>query len=116
MITEYMKHRQQLKNGQVKPIKKPPVKIKQVSKKRAILNREYAKVSRPIWKDQPCSIHSSVCIGMAQGIHHPWGKDTPERLLDTNNMMPACNPCNGWVEQHDAEARKLGLKKSRLKK
>lgn len=110
MITEYMKHRQQLKNGQVTPSKKAPVKIKQVSDKRAVINREYAKESRPVWKGQPCQIRSPVCTGAAQGIHHRKGKDSPTLLMDKRYWMAACNFCNSYVETHDEWARKMGYK------
>lgn len=116
MITDYMKHRQQLKNGQVKPAKKQPAKIKQVSDRQASLNREYAKESRPVWKGQPCQIRSPVCTKHAQGIHHRKGKGTKKDLMDKRYWMAACNFCNSYVENHDEWARKLGFKVSRLKK
>jgi len=116
MITEYMKHRQQLKNGQVKPAQKVARSgVKPVSAKRAAINREYAKESRPFWKGKPCQIRSPVCTGQAQGIHHRKGKATKEDLMDKRYWMAACNCCNAYVETNDAWARKMGYKVSRLK-
>lgn len=115
-MTPYMHYRQQLKNGQVKPEKKQPAKIKQVSDKRAVLNREYAKESRPFWKGKHCRIRSPICTGAAQGIHHRKGKVTKEDLMDKRYWMEACNACNSYVENNDAWARKMGYKISRLKK
>lgn len=116
MITDYMKYRRALKNGQANPAaKKKPQKIRQFSKKREKLNRRYAEKSRPFWKDQECELKRKGCSRMAEGIHHPGGKDTPKLLMDKNNWMRACNSCNLWCEVNDAEARKLGFKVSRLK-
>lgn len=116
-MTPYILHRQRLKNGQAEPVaKKSPAKIKPVSTKRAVLNREYAKESRPFWKGRPCEIRSPVCTKMAQGIHHRKGKGTKEDLMDKRYWMAACNSCNSYVETADAWARKMGYKLSRLSK
>jgi hypothetical protein len=32
------------------------------------------------------------------------------------SWMPSCRKCNNWVEENDAEARKMGLKKSKFSK
>lgn len=116
MITEYMKQRQaqKLEGPQRKP--KKAYNIKAYSDKRAKLNREYAKKSRPYWKGKECAIRSPGCQNVATGIHHMKGKDTPELLMDEKYWLPACGYCNTiWLEEHDAEARKLGFKVSRLK-
>lgn len=116
-MTPYLTYLRQLKNGEIPPAPpKPRKKIKPFSDKRAKLNREYAKESRPRWKGKRCEMKTPVCTGMAQGIHHPEGKETREKLLDPDNQMPSCNPCNGWVERNHAKAVKMGLKRSRLKK
>ncbi|WP_145716045.1 hypothetical protein [Chitinophaga japonensis] len=115
-MTPYMQYRQQLKNGQIKPEKKPPRKIRTVSVKRAAINREYAKESRPFWKGKACQIRSPVCTGTSQGVHHRKGKSTKEDLMDKRYWMAACNHCNSYVEVNDAWARKMGYKISRLKK
>lgn len=114
---KYLEYRRALKNGQVKPPeRKKLAKIRPFSKKREKLNREYAKKSRAHWKGKPCRVRSQIRTGWAQGIHHPEGKDTPEKLMDPNNWIECCNPCNQFVEQRDAWARANGFKRSRLKK
>lgn len=114
-MSDYLKYRQQLKLEGKKEEKKAPNKIRQVSKKREKINREYAAVSHPIWKDQACAIKAPGCWGRAQGIHHKAGKSSKESLLDEKNMIAACNHCNSYVESHDAWARERGFKVSRIK-
>jgi len=116
-MTSYLEHRRALKLGQVEPEKKKPrKKIKPFSDKRAKLNRQYSKESKPLWEGQECAIKSPGCLGMASGMHHVEGKDTPEKLLNKEEMIPACSYCNLiWVEENHAEAEKLGFKKSRMK-
>jgi hypothetical protein len=116
-MTSYLEHRRALKLGQVKPEKKPCKKIAPFSKKRAKLNREYAIKSGPFWKGKQCAIKSPGCQKEATGIHHMKGKDTPELLMDERYWLPACGYCNTvWLEENDAEARRLGFKLSRLNK
>ena len=115
-MTTYIEHRRALKLGLLPPPeKKPKKKIRPFSKKREKLNRQYAKESRPRWNGKPCKIKSPVCTHWSQGVHHPEGKDTPDKLLNPNNQIECCNACNLWLEVNDAEARRLGLKKSRMK-
>lgn len=118
MSSPYLIYRLKLKNGEIPPPeKKPPKKIKPFSDKRAALNRQYAKESRPFWKGKECAIRSPGCQKNATGIHHMKGKDTPELLMDKKWWLPACTYCNCiWLEENDAEARRLGFKVSRLKK
>lgn len=113
-MSNYLQYRQQLKLGQITPVKKASNKIKPVSEKRAALNREYAKESRPFWKGRQCDIRSPVCTGLAQGIHHRKGKATTALLMDKRYWMRACNHCNSYVETHDAWARMMGYKVSRI--
>jgi len=111
-----MIYRLALKNGMKPAEKKKPGKIAQYSKKRQRANREYSEISRPLWVGKPCKVNVPGCTGIAQGIHHPKGKSSIKLLLDKNNMIACCNQCNTWVEVNDKQARKMGLKKSRLKK
>lgn len=116
-MTPYLTYLRLLKNGEIhQETKKSMKKIKPFSDKRAKLNREYGRESRARWQGQPCSIRSPVCTGISEGMHHLAGKGTPELLLDPDNQIPACNPCNLYVEVHDAWARRNGFKLSRLKK
>lgn len=117
MTTPYLIYRLKLKNGEIPPpSKKPRKKIKPFSDKRAKLNRQYAKESRPRWKGVDCMVRSPECTGKSQGMHHLAGKDTPDKLLDPRNQIPCCNSCNTYVETHDKWARDNGFKLSRLKK
>ena len=98
-MTSYLEHRRALKLGQVEPEKKKPrKKIKPFSDKRAKLNREYAKESRPFWKDKDCEIRLPGCNGKAQGINHKKGKATPALLMDKKYWESACNYCNAEIE------------------
>lgn len=117
MSSPYLAYRRQLKNGEIPPpSKKPRKKIKPFSDKRAKLNRQYAKESKQFWEGKDCAIKAPGCQKKATGIHHVWGKDTAEKLMDEKGWLPACSYCNLiWVEQNDAKARELGLKKSRMK-
>lgn len=115
-MESYLEYRRRLKNEGKPVVEKKVNKIKPFSDKRAKVNREYSKSSRPVWKDKPCGIKSKDCTGAAQGIHHLAGKATIELLLDVDNWIPACNKCNLWCETHHAEAAEKGFKKSRLNK
>lgn len=105
----------------VKPHKKDtdvkePYKIPRESKKRAKENRVDKKQNKEIIANEPrCMIKSPVCIGWAQGAHHVKGR-IGKNLTDVKHKIPACNPCNVWVEEHPEEARKMGVSKSRLSK
>lgn len=114
-MSNYLEYRRNLKLGIAKPTEKNPTKIKKESDKRAKLNRQYAKESKPRWQGKDCRVRSPDCTRKAQGMHHLAGKDTAEKLLDPNNQIPCCNACNTYVEQHDAWARVNGFKLSRLK-
>lgn len=113
-MNSYLEHRRALKLSDPQPKPKKVYKIKPFSDKRAKLNREYAKKSRPYWQGKMCGIRSPVCSGTAQGIHHRKGKVTPELLMDETWWMPACNFCNSYVENCDEWARKNGFKLSRM--
>ena len=114
-MTDYLSYRRKLKLEGPQPKPKKVYKIKTYSDKRSKLNREYAKKTKPLWKDQPCAAGLPGCTKIAQGMHHLQGKETTEKLLNTEKMIPCCNACNSWVEKNDAEARRLGLKESKFK-
>ena len=119
MISEYMKQRLAMKNRQAKTsqqerAEKKPLPIAKKSAKRKELDKEYKKVSKPMWEGQKCALKvKGVCSGMAQGWNHAAGKENAEKLLDMANGQPACNKCNGWCEDHHAEAVKLGFRNQR---
>ena len=91
--------------------KKKP--IEKVSEKRKELNKEYAKVSKPMWEGKTCEISSPECSGMAQGWNHAAGKENAEKLLDMKNGQAACNKCNQYCEDHHAWAVKNGFRNKR---
>lgn len=115
-MNDYLAYRLKLKNeGKPQKVKKP-VKIRQYSKKRQRANREYSAKTRPLWQGVPCKIRSPDCSGLSQGMHHLEGKETIEKLLNTDKMVSCCNPCNGYVEKHPKWAEERGFKLSRLTK
>lgn len=113
-MENYLQYRLRLKNEGCPPKEKKFRKIKPFSDKRAKINREYAKLTKALWEGKECQVKAPGCQGRATGMHHLRGKDTIERLMNTKEMIPACNHCNGiWIEEHSEEAEKLGLKLSR---
>lgn len=112
----YLEYRLKLKLEGKPPKEKKVYRIPRESKKRAKINREYAKKSRPVWRGQPCEVKLKGCTGMAEGIQHIRGKVTMELLLDSDNWIPCCNSCNQRCESHPWEAEEKGAKKTRLTK
>ena len=113
-MEDYLQYRLRLKNEGRPPKERKAYRIKQFSAKRAKINREYAKVTKPIWEGKECEIKAPGCQRWATGMHHLRGKDTIDRLLNTKEMIPACNYCNGvWIEEHSKEAEELGFKLSK---
>jgi hypothetical protein len=93
------------------PKKQTP--IAKESAKRKVLNNEYSKVSKPLWKGKDCKVKSPECSGKAEGMHHLEGKENKEKLLNTKKMIPACNRCNTYIETHHTWAVSQGLKLKR---
>jgi hypothetical protein len=89
--------------------------IPKVAKNRIIVDRLYnaaAKIYRE--KHKFCRINSPVCTKATEGVHHLKGKATTELLLNQLYWMPACNACNGYVEDHSAWAFSNGYKLSKF--
>ena len=87
--------------------------IRTLSKKRAAQYRIYYPKAKKFREGNPdCVIRSPDCTGATQGVHHVRGKDG-DQLLVEKDWLPSCNPCNGFMEVHDAWARERGFKKSR---
>lgn len=64
-------------------------------------------------KDNPnCVIKSPNCTARTQGVHHKKGRG--KHLLDKSTWLPACNPCNHYVEANHQWAIDNGHKESRL--
>ncbi len=59
-----------------------------------------------------CLIKSPVCIRRPAYPHHIRGR-IGKNYTNKKELIPACNPCNLWVEEHPAIAEKLGFKKSK---
>lgn len=91
---------------------KKPNKISAYSTKRKELNKIYDKEARKFREENPkCGINSPNCIHRTQGVHHKRGRG--KYLLDKDTWLPACNPCNHYVEANHQWALDNGFKKSR---
>src|SRR5688500_10456702 len=89
----------------VKPIAARSEKLAKVMKKDYV-----PQVKEMVSAGTKCSIKSPVCTRIAQGFHHPKGR-IGENLL--KEKIPACNPCNIWVEKNVPWAIANGVIKSR---
>lgn len=95
-------------------VKSKPYKIRQFSKTRQKVNRSYTQKSKDFREENPlCAIHSPDCMGVTHGVHHTKGKATEELLMDEKHWLPACNPCNLYIETHSKWAIENGFKKSK---
>lgn len=84
------------------------------SSKRVQLNKVYDKEAREFREQNPdCAINSPNCTHKTQGVHHKRGR-VGKYLLDKSTWMPACNPCNSYVEANHQWAIDNGCKESRL--
>lgn len=93
---------------------KKPKRIAPVAEKRKPINRMYtAKAALFIATHPKCAINSPVCTGKAQHVHHTKGR-IGDQLLKESDWLPSCDPCNGYIEQHDAWARENGFKQSKF--
>jgi hypothetical protein len=45
------------------------------------------------------------CSGAVQGLHERRKRSAGGSLNNPANLVPACNVCNGWIEDHPALAR-----------
>lgn len=59
---------------------------------------------------EPCWIRSPVCTGWAEHWHELVGRSQEGSITDRRNLCAACRWCNGWIEDHPAEARSRGWK------
>ena len=98
-------------------IKTTPAPIAKTSEKKKVeLKQLKAIVGTIIEKGvTPCAINSPVCTGLAQAPEHTKGR-VGKNLTDKKYLLPACNPCNGYLSDHPAWARENGFAHSRLKK
>lgn len=49
------------------------------------------------------------CRGAIQGMHELRKRSAGGSLINRNNLVPTCNYCNGWVEEHPDAAHEYGL-------
>jgi hypothetical protein len=98
--------------------KKKPKRKKQFLRYQKEENKKYNKMKRQRRKrtNQRCEIKiKGVCIGKPVHPHHKKGR-IGELLYDSKYIIDACDPCNGWVNDHPKEAMAMGFIVSRLKK
>lgn len=76
----------------------------------AVARKQYNTV-RKLWMvgRTKCQAQLPVCTVIASQVHHMEGRDTIERLLDTNKWMAVCPPCHRWITDHSKEAIAMGL-------
>ncbi len=101
----------------VREIKVKPAKIPEAPKKRSDgmkkVMDELKKLYAMFLKNRRvCQIQAPGCTGKATAIRHRKGRG-PNEIKDQGTWMASCDWCNGYVEQHDAWARKNGFKISR---
>lgn len=41
---------------------------------------------------------SGICVGQVSGLHERRKRSSGGSLVNPLNLIPACTPCNGWVE------------------
>lgn len=49
------------------------------------------------------------CRGVIEGLHERRKRSASGSLDNPQNLVPACNACNGWVEDQPIIARLIGL-------
>ena len=94
-----------------KPTARKPLAAK--SSKQEKLDVLYSTIRGTYLKMNPlCKAKLPGCQLNATDVHHMVGR-IGERLLDTSNFLSVCRTCHNWIEVHPAEAKTLGLSKSR---
>lgn len=71
--------------------------MRQVSKRRRSLNAERRKLAADL-PDAPCRLRTPVCTGWAEHFHELVGAGVGGSVTDPRNLVPACDTCNGWIE------------------
>ena len=96
-----------------KPAEEKPYQIPKESATRKTEKKVYKKVSKELKsKEDDCQIKSPVCVNRPTYPHHIRGR-VGKRLTDKKELLRACNPCNTYIEDNPAWAKKLGFKKSK---
>lgn len=85
--------------------------LRRVSKKRAVENREYAKVRAVYLLEHPlcagCKLRGQRQYTATQ-IHHVKGR-TGRLLIDSRHFMGLCEDCHSFVHASPRRARELGM-------
>jgi hypothetical protein len=89
----------------------PPKRSDKMKDIVALLRKGYARFLK---KNPFCKIKSPVCTKVATVINHTRGR-TEDVILDEAWWEASCPACNGYIEEHDAWARKHGHKVSKFK-
>jgi len=89
-------------------------RIKKVSDKRAIQNKEYSKVRKEYLRLNPlCAVMEFECTIKATTIHHRKGR-VGNLLIDTTFFLPVCMNCHDKIEKLPLWAKSKGYSLSRL--
>lgn len=89
------------------------VPVKKVSDKEKQRQKDYRK-ARKLFLSKPENLQCKFpgCNQIATEVHHASGR-IAGNLTDEKNMIGLCTEHHHWAHNNDAEARKLGLIKSR---
>lgn len=83
--------------------------MKKVSDKRAAQLRDYRKLKKELFYDNPeCEVKTIYCQGMATDIHHT-NKRYGERLNDRRYFKLVCRGCHDWIHSHPRLSKELGF-------
>jgi hypothetical protein len=86
--------------------KKAPAKIKPVSDKRKVENKEYSTLRQVFLEGKICQINQDA---PATEVHHKFsGKDRTQHYLDIKTWLAVCPECHRWIHANPKEARELG--------
>lgn len=95
---------------------KAPKTMNKKSDNRKEDQKQYKKIVKEMAaKSNRCEVKAPGCTKIMSGLHHIV-KRSPENLLDKNNLIRACNSCQGYIEQHPKWAIENLVSKSKFKK
>ena len=84
-------------------------RLNPMSARRRKVNAERRRAAESL-DGEPCWLTTVVCTGQAEHWHELVGRAQGGSLVDPRNLVPACDRCNGWVEDHPETAAALGYK------
>lgn len=92
-----------------KPLPRPIKKVRQVSERRKIANKQYSAV-RSLWLPghKICEAQLPGCTDKATEVHHMKGREG-ELLLITTYWLAVCSSCHRWITDNSRDAIELGL-------